>query len=186
MIPKVKHLWTLVGWLLSPFLALRLDFYVWIIASLPARQVPYSILKRFLLMRLGAHVGKGVYVYPGTRVYCPKGLTIGNHVVVSAYTIINASGTVTIGDYSLLGYGCKVLSANHTIPQGHDLIWGAGHDHKPVVIEKGAWVGAHVIVLPGVTVGEGAVVGAGAVVTRDVEPFSIVAGVPAKHIRYRV
>ncbi|WP_442862504.1 DapH/DapD/GlmU-related protein [Bacillus sp. USDA818B3_A] len=56
---------------------------------------------------------------------------------------------------------------------------------KPIIIEVNSWIGQRAIILPGVTIGEGAVVGAGSVVTKDVEPCSIVGGNPAKHIKYR-
>jgi maltose O-acetyltransferase len=58
-------------------------------------------------------------------------------------------------------------------------------DKEPVIIEDDVWIGARVIILPGVKIGKGSIVGAGAVVTKDVEPYSIVAGVPAKLIRKR-
>ena len=90
-----------------------------------------------------------------------------------------------IGNNVLIGYGAKILSANHHIPENHGVIFSSGHDVGPVIIEDGAWIGANAIVLPGVRIGTGAVVAASAVVTKDVEAFSIVGGVPAKIIRRR-
>ncbi len=57
---------------------------------------------------------------------------------------------------------------------------------NPPIIKKGAWLGRNVIIMPGIAVGEGAIVGAGAVVTKDVEPYTVVGGVPAKFIKKRV
>lgn len=161
------------------------DIKEFLIASLPAHQGLYSNIKCFLLRTSGAQIGNTVYVYPGVRFYGIDGLIIGNNVVISSYTIINAVGIVTIGNNVLIGYGSKILSANHIVPKAHGMIWGSGHDCKPIVIGDEVWIGANVIVLAGVTIGRGAVVAAGAVVTHDVEPFSIMAGVPAKLLSYR-
>jgi acetyltransferase-like isoleucine patch superfamily enzyme len=65
------------------------------------------------------------------------------------------------------------------------MIFDAGHQNKKVTIANDVWIGANCIILPGVNIGEGAVVAAGSVVTKNVEPFSIVAGIPAKFIKQR-
>ncbi len=108
---------------------------------------------------------------------------LGVDVVVGPGAVIGPH--VTIGDRTLIGYGTMILSGNHVIPPNRQSVFGAGHDRKPVVIGKDVWIGANVIVLPGRTIGEGAVVGAASVVTKDVEPYTIVAGNPAKLIRHR-
>ena len=112
-------------------------------------------------------------------------LDIGDDVDLAYGVIITASGGVTIGERTLIGYRSQILSANHRIPGGGGRIFGSGHDKKPVVIEKDVWIGANCLVLPGVTVGEGAVVAGGSVVTKPVVPFTIVGGVPAKVISTR-
>ncbi len=111
-------------------------------------------------------------------IYHPSALEIGSHVDIGEFTHIRASGGVHIGDRVLIAAHVVITSRQHPrdIPRyGHVL-------DAPVRIEDDVWIGAGAIVLPGITVGRGAVVGAGAVVTKDVPPFGIVGGVPARAI----
>jgi len=170
---------------INPLSSFPLDFVEGIVAFLPRHSGFYAVIKRFLLNIAGAKIGKCVHIYPGVRIYVPKGLIIGNNVSISSYVVITTAGKVTIGDNVLIGYGAKILSANHRIPGGLGTIYGAGHVCKPVVIEDDVWIGANVIVLPGVTLGKGCVVAAGSVVSRNIAPYSIVGGIPAVYIRRR-
>ncbi len=182
---RVKLVWRRFGGSANPVFTLPYDFVEWVVALLPRHPGPYAAIKRWLLNRAGAHVGHNVHIYPGVRIFVPKGFTTGNNVSISSYVIITTAGTVTIGDNVLIGYGAQVLSANHHIPEGRGVIFGSGHVSEPVVIEDEAWIGANAVVLPGVRIGRGAVVAAGAVVTKNVAPFTIVGGIPARVIRER-
>jgi len=174
-----------VMWLVNPLRTLFGDLVEWVVANLPRHPGPYAAIKRVLLNCDGAKIGHDVHIYPGVRIFVPNGLTVGNHVSISSYVIITTAGTVDIGNNVLIGYGTKILSANHKIPDDQGTIFGSGHDCEPVVIENGVWIGANAVILPGVNIGEGAVVAAGAVVNKDVDAYTIVAGVPAKIIRER-
>jgi len=122
-------------------------------------------------------------------------ISIGDNVFVGGNTIIDCVEQIKIEDDVLISYGCLLVdSDNHSIHYGSrkkDLAdWrnGGGHDWsttitRPIHIGKGAWLGARVMILKGVTVGECAVVGAGSVVSNDVPPFTIVAGNPARVVR---
>ena len=104
----------------------------------------------------------------------PQGLKLGKETDIGAFTYINALHGVEIGDRVEIGSHCSIYSVS-TI------------DHKTgkVVLKEDSRVGSHSTIMPGVTIGKGAVVGANAVVTRDVAPYSIVAGVPARPIGSR-
>ena len=113
-------------------------------------------------------------------------LDIGNDVVLARSVLITTSGGVTIGNRVLVGYGAKILSADHRIPDDPlESIYFSGHVCKPVVIEDDVWICANAVIVAGVRIGRGSVVAAGAIVTKDVESYSIVGGVPAKLIRKR-
>lgn len=154
------------------------------VLSLP-RFRAFNALKSAVLRLLGARVGRRVVFYPGVWIMPAKRLRLGDDVDLARGVMITTPGGVTIGDRTLVGYGTKILSSNHRVPQDRGSVFHAGHEHAPVVIESDVWIGANVVVLPGVTVREGAVVAAGSIVTRDVPPFTVVAGVPAKPIRTR-
>jgi acetyltransferase-like isoleucine patch superfamily enzyme len=108
----------------------------------------------------------------------PGRIEIGARTGVGDYTIINAVESISIGSRVMIAAGCHITDADHNM-EGREVMQGAGRTAVPVVIEDEAWIGTGVVITAGVRIGRGAVVGAGAVVTRSVEPFSIVAGVPA-------
>jgi acetyltransferase-like isoleucine patch superfamily enzyme len=111
-------------------------------------------------------------------------VSIGEHTFVGTGTVLDAAQAIEIGDHVLIAPGCFI--SDHTHRHGAPLLIDAqGSEVHAVRICHGAWLGAHAVVLPGVTIGEGAIVGAGAVVTSDVQPNSIVAGVPARAIGKR-
>ena len=113
-------------------------------------------------------------------------LRIGNDTWIGQGVFLHSAGNITIGSKVGIGPFVKILTSAHEIPQDTTTaILAAPLNFAAVTIEDGADIGVGAILLPGVTVGTGAQVGAGAVVTRDVPPFSIVAGNPAKVIRTR-
>jgi acetyltransferase-like isoleucine patch superfamily enzyme len=116
-------------------------------------------------------------------------LCIGNNVYIGNQTVIDCTSSIEIEDDVLVSYRCVVSDHDgHSIRYSirrHDLKnhnWNAV-ECAPVKICRGAWVGAHAIILKGITIGEGAIIGAGAVVTHDVQAWTIVAGNPATFIR---
>jgi acetyltransferase-like isoleucine patch superfamily enzyme len=131
-------------------------------------------------------IGDGVFI--GAQAYIQgrfDGVTkIGNHVWIGPQAYFDARQLI-IEDHVGWGPGAKVLGSSHTgVPVDQPII-ETDLEIRPVHVQAWADIGTGAIVLPGVTVGKGGIVGAGAVVTRDVSPFSIVAGVPARFVRWR-
>lgn len=115
----------------------------------------------------------------------PERIFLGRNVHIGHLCVIwPGSGTVTIKDNVLLGPNVQIFASNHGI-RGDTIMESQKHIPKSVTIEPDCWLGAGVIVLPGVRLAEGTVVAAGAVVTKNTEPYSIVAGVPARMIDKR-
>jgi len=152
--------------------------------SLP-RARPFSFLKASLLRVVGAKIGLRSVIYPGVWVFPGKNLSIGNDVDLAQGVLITTNGGVRIGDRTLIGYKSQILSANHIVPPKPGRIFGSGHTMSPVTISNDVWIGASSIILPGVSIGEGAIVASGSVVTKDVPAFAIVGGNPAQIIRHR-
>jgi len=142
-------------------------------------------LKSLFLKCLGAKIGKRLVLYPGVWIAPGRNLVIGDDVDLALDVLITTSGGVEIGDRTLIGYRTQIISGNHRIPDNRGRIFGAGHDYGQVIIGADCWIGANCIIMPGVTIGEGVVVAGGSVVTKDIEQFTIVGGVPAKIIKSR-
>lgn len=156
-----------------------------IVFALPRHKLLFNPIKRLFLLLHGAKVGRYVTFYPGIKISPGTNISFGNYVDLAWGVLITTRGTVTIGDRTLVGYGTKILSSNHNIPAAQGRIFDSGHEAKPVVIGEDVWIGAHCVILAGVSIGEGAIVAAGSVVTKDIEPYTVVGGVPAKPLKTR-
>lgn len=166
------------------FIVVSYELLMALIFSLPRYRL-FIWLKEGLLKLQGAKFGKRVVIYPGVWIAPGRNLIVGDDVDIAKDVLITTAGGVEIGDRTLIGYRTQIISANHIIPPIGERIFCSGHNYKKVTIGKDVWIGANCIINAGVTIGEGAVIASGAVVTKDVEPYSIVGGIPAKVIKYR-
>jgi acetyltransferase-like isoleucine patch superfamily enzyme len=128
-----------------------------------------------LISQLGA-CGEGVSIQSPVVINNPDRLRLGARVSLNAFVHIWAGGDVTIGDDTLVASHVAITSLTHDTRAE---VYAKSLIAKPVVIGCNVWIGAHAVILPGVTIGDGAIVGAGAVVTRDVAPRTVVTGIPA-------
>jgi acetyltransferase-like isoleucine patch superfamily enzyme len=142
----------------------------------------YSHVSQRRVARLGA----GVAMAPNVSLRNGRNITIGAGAHVGERCLLWAGerATITLGEKALLGPEVVVTVANYRLEPGIPPV-DQPRDEADVVIGAGTWLGARVIVLPGVRIGDGAVVGAGAVVTRDVPPDSIAVGSPARVVGRR-
>jgi acetyltransferase-like isoleucine patch superfamily enzyme len=154
-----------------------------------------------------AKFGRNVVLEPGILVFHPENIEIGDDVYIGHYTILkgyhlnkmiigsgtwigqqcffHSAGSLTIGCHVGIGPGVRIITSSHAeegirVPILHSRI-----EFAPVKIEDDSDIGVGAIILPGVTIGRGAQVGAGAVVTQPVADYAVVAGVPARVLRYR-
>lgn len=113
-----------------------------------------------------------------------KNLKIGSHVRINEHVFLQ--GNITIGNHVMIAPYAAIYTKTHEFEDvGRPMVLQGNKEEGPVVLENNVWLGRNVVVLPGVKVGEGAIVGANSVVTKDVLPFTIVGGVPAKLIKER-
>lgn len=132
-------------------------------------------------------VGHFFRVCPNVKLFTEnKGsIKIGHNFFANYNCFIHAKeSTIQFGNNCLLGPDVLIINSNHTIKKAH-LIREQNDSCSPIIIGNDVWIGAKAIILPGVIVGDGAVIAAGAVVTKDVEPYTVVGGVPAKIIKER-
>lgn len=142
--------------------------------------VPSHHIRRFFYRLSGMTIGKGSTLHMRVRIYDPRNITIGEDSIIGEQTVLDGRAPLIIGNHVDLATGVMIFNSHHDI---HDPQFKA--IDGPVKIEDYVFVGPHAIILPGVTIGKGAVVAAGAVVTKDVPSKAIVGGVPAKHIGER-
>lgn len=141
----------------------------------------FRIWRNFVLKMFGAKIAPRAGVYSSAKVYCPWNLVLDRNAWIGPNVICYNANIVHLEENVTVSQNTHLCSASHDITSsGHELITA------PITIKKGAWVAADAFVGMGVTIGEGAVVGARAAVFKNVEPWTIVGGNPAKFIKKRV
>ena len=142
---------------------------------------PNKAFRRFCCRCLGMKIGRGCDISMGVFFQGPRGIEIGRDCHVNRGCLLDGRGGITIGNSVSISHRVALVSAGHDV---HAKSFAYVKDR--ITLGDYVWIGVHATVLMGVTIGEGAVVAAGAVVTKDVEPYTIVGGVPAQKIGERV
>lgn len=149
-----------------------------------AKWLPRSVgsgWKRFLLRLFGAKIASTAIVYSSAKVYYPANLEMGEYACIASDVDCYNVAPIRLGKFSTVSQGAFLCTASHNITSpNHELIT------SPITIGDQAWVGAGAFVGMGVTVNNGAVVGARSAVFKDVEPWTVVGGNPAKFIKNRM
>ena len=162
-------------------------FYRWLVALLTEYllndvlpHIPSWSLRRFVMQRLKMRIGKNSFIMKHVYIMTPQQLTIGDYSHINRGCTLDARGTIKIGNNVSVSHNVSIMSGSHDCNsvnfRGRFL---------PIRIDDYVWIGTGAIILQGVTIGKGAVVCAGAVVTKDVDPYDVVAGIPAKTIKQR-
>jgi len=153
-----------------------------------AKKVPFI---REISQRRHIQIGKGAYLSWGS--YITSRTVIGDYTRINGPITITGAGEAVFGKFCAIGRNVHVITSNHDVTHANlqirlqnELGWELVYKRKlGVKVGNNVWIGNAAILLPGVTVGDGVVIGAGAVVTHDVPPFAVVAGVPARLIKKR-
>jgi acetyltransferase-like isoleucine patch superfamily enzyme len=142
--------------------------------------VPCHCFRRFFYRLAGIKIGKSSAVHTGARFYDPRNISIGEDSIIGENIVLDGRDKLMIGSHVDIATDVMIYNSEHDV---NDESFNA--KNFPVNIEDYVFIGPRVIILGGVTIGRGAIVGAGAVVTKDVPPYAIVGGVPAKIIGER-
>ena len=167
----------------SHTLATRLYLLSWrMFGAVIFRHTPlcFGFLRRLLLRGYGSRIGCSAVIHPTCRIYSPRSLVIGERTCLAAEVDCYCVDDIILGDDVTVSQDAFLCTASHDIDRAdRPLVTG------PIRINRGAWIFARATILPGVTVGEGAVAAACSVVTRDIPAHAVVAGNPARIVRER-
>lgn len=169
----------LISWFLYHYFACHLP-----VSTLPFGKLSKKI-RYFLVRRVFKKCGKNVNIERGAYFQNGFDIEIGDNSGLGINA--NVPNDLIVGDNVLMGPEVMIFSNTHHYEKKDHLIREQGYDKpKPVIIEDDVWIGARAIILGGIHIHKGAVIGAGSVVTKNVEPYTVVAGVPAKEINRRL
>lgn len=185
-----KHV---IGFLLLKIITnkLRLSFFSYIHGFFNITLGSRVTISRSCVLKSGnkseISIGDGSYLHEGVVLRCfNSNINIGNNTTINPYTVIYSCGGITIGNNVLIATHVVMSAHNHIFKDKSKIIREQGLSHIGINIGNDVWICANATILDGVTIGEGAVIAAGAVVTKNVAPYHVVGGVPAKVISKRV
>lgn len=152
------------------------SYYLYRVSMTPSHRIRNFIYRHVC----GMHLAENAVVYYGAEVRQPSNIWIGKNSIIGDNAILDGRNGIKVGDNVCFASNVRIWTEQHD----HRDPWFRceTQEHGPVVIDNRAWIGSHTIILHSVHIGEGAVVAAGAVVTKDVEPYTIVAGIPARKV----
>ncbi|ULO03479.1 DapH/DapD/GlmU-related protein [Campylobacter sp. RM12651] len=136
-------------------------------------------LNKLFSQLIGKEVDESFTLFPPFNTDCGKNISVGKNVFINSGCKFQDQGGIYIGNNVLIGHNVVLATINHDINpfKRSDMVL------KPITIEDNVWIGSNATILSGVNIKKGSIIAAGAVVTKDVEEFQIVAGVPAKLIK---
>jgi len=142
--------------------------------------IPFYIVRRLYFILLGMKIGQHSKIDMAQYILNPKKIRIKKHSHINRGCFLDARGGIEIGNNVTISHKCNLVTGSHDINDKNFTL-----QLKPIFVSDYAFIGVGATILGGVKIGMGAVVCAGAVVTKDVEPYSVVGGVPAIHIQDR-
>lgn len=160
------------------------EFYQWkmiLLMHVPGK-IGSFLRTRFMGFK---HCGKGVTIEDHVWIQAPEKIVIDDDCRIHRMVYLDGIGGIQIGSHSGIGSGVQIYSANHNYKDKKQLYYYQGYTFGKVTIKEDVWVGAGSLIMANVTLAKGTIVAAGAVVTKDTEPYTVIAGVPAKVIAKR-
>jgi len=142
--------------------------------------IPFHCCRRFFYRLFGMKIGKGSTIHMWANFFNPSGIILGEDTIIGDHSFLDGRATLKIGSHTDIASQVLIYNSEHDLASEHFRAVIA-----PVEIGNYVFIGPRAIILPGVKIGDGAAVAAGAVVTKNVEPFTIVGGVPANAIGER-
>ena len=174
---KIERVKEIIGTLISPtYWRWRINLFAYLVINMAKD-------RRYI------SVGKNSIIHPTTIIRYGQNVKIGDNCLINHYNLLQPgkgpNGRITIGNYVHTGVNVMFLAFNHGFYTTEIPTKEQDYIDAPIVVEDDVWIGGGSIILSGGTIGKGAIIAAGAVVNKDVPPYAIVGGVPARVIKYR-
>ena len=144
-------------------------------------KIPSRTIRRVFYKLMGMKIGNNSVIFRRADILAPYSISIGDNTSIGWFCHLDGRGGITIGSNTNISSYTKLVTGTHDI----DSLDYVSAQFRPISIGSHVWVCTGAILLPGVTIGDGAVIAAGSVVTKDVPPYTVVGGVPANTIRTR-
>ncbi|MBS4223347.1 CatB-related O-acetyltransferase [Lederbergia citrea] len=149
-------------------------------------RVKYKMLLVYKTQLINRNGSNALFIGPTTSIKNSKNIFIGeNSYINGGFLIAGNKSSIIIGKSCLISFNVHIRTDMHNYINWSYPIIDQGHSEKDIIIEDDVWIGFGAQIMPGVKIGTGAVVGAGSIVTKDIPQYAVVAGVPAKVIKYR-
>ncbi len=142
--------------------------------------IPLFFIRKIFLFVVGVHIGKNSYIHRGVKFFHIGNVRMGSNSVVNFGCYLDNRRGIFIGNNVGIAHNCKIYTLGHDVNDSCFRTKGA-----PVYLKDNVFVFSNVIIMPGITIGEGAIVLPGSIVTKDVAEYTIVGGNPAKYVRSR-
>jgi len=142
--------------------------------------IPSHNLRKFIYRLIGIRIGRNSFIHQHLTLYTLGKITIGEGTIIGEKATLDGRGQLLIGNHVDIASEVMIYTSQHKVNAAD-----FGPEYGKVILEDYVFVGPRAIILPGITIGKGAIIGAGAVVTKDVSPGAIVGGIPAKEIGKR-
>jgi maltose O-acetyltransferase len=168
-------------------LIIRLElesFFFFLFSLIPTT---FGVIFRAILVKVFFKKCKGFsWIQPRVTIVHSQRLKVGTNFVINSGTYINAVGKIEIGSYVIIGNNVTISSGKHPIEGSHPPIVSRQTIPQKIIIEDDVWIGAGVVIMPGIKLSKGTVVGANSIVTKDTNEYDIVVGSPATFLKKRV
>ena len=155
-------------------------YAITLFGNIVINKIPSRHIRKWFYQLMGAEIGKNTFPCRRVEVLLPQGLKLADDVSVGWFVELDARGGISVDHDTNISSYVKMITGSHDLDDPYFTA-----DFKPIHVGHHCWLGTGATILQGVNIGDGAVVAAGAVVTKDVPPYTVVGGVPAKCIKER-
>ena len=139
-------------------------------------------IRYMCVKKLSKSCGSKVLIFPGCKLHWIENMELGENISIHDFCYLDAVGGLKIGNNVRIAHNCSFITGQHRYDVADKTIYESGYKFDKIILGDDVWLGTGAVILPGLEIGDGVVIGANSVVTKNIAPYSVVGGVPAKLI----